>query len=791
MQTILKKTFLITLMLSFCLEAAAQQGSFQFRGRVYNHQNQSMGDVKFEVFEGLKSIDSFFTAQNGIFAIRLKLNSVYTIEISKKKYATKRIAIDAKVPAEFSQKFFEEFNFIILDNEENADAQSKSGLPVMKYFFEPEMNRFVAEETGKRVVNYVTIYDVDSIEKLNKTINLYKNLYNQQLLRNTEAEKMFREAILIKKQAKEYADSLRKDANTKAIEMTRPVAKDTIIVISGVEKQLKEIKTDEYKTHGIDEKEFQNKGTVKESKQKINFIKTKTVQTPRDSIDRISEELKIQKEFISDARLQLQIELLNARTREDSIRIQEKELKLNSMEREVLKVEQELENARTKLLLKELEIKNKNMMLIAFLVGSILLFILLLFIYFSYRDKQRVNKILEYQNQELEKLSIVASETSNAVIITDQQGNYNWVNKGYTRLFGYQADEVTGLNAKNLFATTNTDQINQLINKAISEGEPVNYEFETQTKEQRKVWVQTTLTPILGKNNEVTKLIAIDSDISKTKEAELEIREKNVQLAHQNRLIMDSLNYAKRIQEAMLPSEELIRNYFPESFIYFKPRDIVSGDFYWFSVQENKLFIAAVDCTGHGVPGAFMSLIGNSLLNNIVNERKIHKPSMILTELNNGVNKAFSQRKLGEDEPEDGMDLTMCCFDRDKKEIQIASANHTAILITNGEVRQFDGDEISIGESYSKVLDLEFTNHEFPFQDNSILYLFSDGFYDQIGGPKNKKFMVGNFIEFLSQFQKDNMNIQFDKLNEQFQQWKGDNKQTDDVLVMGIRFKST
>jgi PAS domain S-box-containing protein len=747
-----------------------------------------MGDVKFEVFEGLKSVDSFFTAQNGIFAIRLKLNSAYTIEISKKKFATKRIAIDAKVPDEFNKKFFEEFNYIILDDEENADTQSKSGLPAMKYYFDSEVKRFVAEETGKRIVNYITIYDVDSIEKLQKTISLYKNLYNQQLIRNKEAEKMISEAILIRKKALNYADSLIKDANSKAIDLTKPIAKDTVIVISYVEKQLKEIKSDEYKTHGIDEKEFQNKSIVKESNQKINTIISKPKKTAKDSIERISEELKIQKEFISDARLQLQIELLNARTKEDSIRIQEKELRLNSMEREVFKVEQELENARNKLLLKELEIKNKNMMIIAFLVGSILLFILLLFIYFSYRDKKRINKILEYQNQELEKLSIVASETNNAVIITDNEGNFIWINKGYTRLFGYQPEEVTGENAKNLIAASNGEQINELINKARTEGESVNYEFESQTKELKNIWVQTTLTPILGKNNKVTKLIAIDSDISKIKEAEFQILEKNKQLANKNRLIMDSLNYAKRIQEAMLPSEELIRNYFPDSFIYFKPKDIVSGDFYWFSVQENKLFIAAVDCTGHGVPGAFMSLIGNSLLNNIVNERKIHKPSSILTELNNGINKAFSQRKLGEDEPEDGMDLTLCCFDRDKKEVQLASANHTAILITDGEIRQFEGDEISIGEAYSKIHDLEFTNHVFPFQDNSIMYLFSDGFHDQIGGPKNKKFMVGNFIDFLSHAQQDNMNIQFDKLNEKFNEWKGDNKQTDDVLVMGIRF---
>jgi PAS domain S-box-containing protein len=372
-------------------------------------------------------------------------------------------------------------------------------------------------------------------------------------------------------------------------------------------------------------------------------------------------------------------------------------------------------------------------------------------------------------------------------VITDKNGNFSWINKGYTRLFGYELKEVTGEKQKGLIRPENGDEINNLIDKARNNGISVNYELEALTKSGDKIWVQTTLTPILGKDGEVTKLIAIDSNISEIKAAEFEILKQSKLLKRQNDQIMDSINYAKRIQDAMLPSDELIKTYFPESFIYFRPRDIVSGDFYWFSVQENKLFVAIVDCTGHGVPGAFMSLIGNSLLNHIVNEKKIYEPALILSELNNGVNLALSQKKQGDEEREDGMDLTLCCFDKSKKEVQLACANHTALIITNGKIHEFNGDEISIGESYSKVTDLKFTNHRFPFKNNSIMYLFSDGYQDQIGGPKNKKFMVGNFIDFLTQNQYEAMNLQFDKLDEKFHEWKGDNKQTDDVLVMGIR----
>jgi serine phosphatase RsbU (regulator of sigma subunit) len=228
--------------------------------------------------------------------------------------------------------------------------------------------------------------------------------------------------------------------------------------------------------------------------------------------------------------------------------------------------------------------------------------------------------------------------------------------------------------------------------------------------------------------------------------------------------------------------------HFPDSFIYFKPRDIVSGDFYWFSVQNNKLFLATVDCTGHGVPGAFMSLIGNSLLNHIVNEKKIYKPSEILKELNNGVHKALSQSQSENEEREDGMDISICQFDKITHELQIACANHTALFMRKSGIEEVEGDEISIGDSFSKGQSLEFTNHTLNIEENTIMYLFSDGYPDQIGGPKNKKYLVDNFKKFLSDNKNEAMSLQFDKLNDSFKFWKGANKQTDDILIMGIRF---
>jgi PAS domain S-box-containing protein len=781
--------FIVGLLFICSFEIYGQGGYFLLRGRIINKSNQFISDVKFEVFENAKSIDSYKTTQQEIFNIRFELNKNFVLEISKSGYATKRILVDTKVPDELRNEYYNLFSIVILYSAVDADMQTKSGLPSTKYYYKPSDKKFAADELGTKVISKVVNSDDEKLVQLQAELANYKALFNQQKIMLTEADEIISNANLIKSQANSYADSLVRLANSKALNILKSAQIDTGKVITALDKSTKEISTEDFKNFEIDEKAFLSRKNTQKLHQRIERLSKKQKISEQDSLNLKRDRLDLRKEMFELAQYQLEIDRLNARTKEDSMRIDQRESQLFLMKQDMQLAEQELENANNKLLLKDLEIKNKNIMLLFFLAGSIFLLVLLAYIYNNYRDKKRINRILEYQNQELEKLSIVASETNNAIIITDEIGNFTWINKGYTRLFGYDQSEVTGDNSKCIIGPSNGDEINALIGKARISGEPVNYEFEALTKQANKIWVQTTLTPIKNKQGEVSKLIAIDSDISKIKEAEFEILKQSKQLKIQNDQIMNSINYAKRIQEAMLPSQELIKSYFPDSFIYFKPKDIVSGDFYWFSVQEDKLFVATVDCTGHGVPGAFMSLIGNSLLNHIVNEKKVYTPSQILTELNNGVNQALSQSKSLNDEREDGMDLTLCRFDKTKNEVQIACANHTAIIITDGMFHEFQGDEISIGESYSKVENLAFTNHIFPFQEDSVLYLFSDGYQDQIGGPKNKKFMAGNFVNFLMEYQSEAMDLQFDKLNEKFQQWKGENKQTDDVLVMGIRLE--
>lgn len=265
------------------------------------------------------------------------------------------------------------------------------------------------------------------------------------------------------------------------------------------------------------------------------------------------------------------------------------------------------------------------------------------------------------------------------------------------------------------------------------------------------------------------------------------LEKNNEELSRNNRLIKDSISYAKRIQEAMLPADDMLQEYLPDSFVFYRPKDIVSGDFYWFSEQHGKLYIAAADCTGHGVPGAFMSMIGTTLLNEIIIEKKEFVPSEILEKLNTGVIKALNQHKEGVESQDDGMDITICCVDKNKGEIDIACANHTVYVIDNDELRTIQGDVFSIGGIFSLAGKREYTNHKLKMNQGMMIYMFSDGFQDQFGGVKNKKFLASNFKELLFKNRNMDMTEQIDILNSTFDSWKGSNKQVDDILVMGIR----
>ncbi|MBI3501988.1 MAG: SpoIIE family protein phosphatase [Bacteroidetes bacterium] len=267
-----------------------------------------------------------------------------------------------------------------------------------------------------------------------------------------------------------------------------------------------------------------------------------------------------------------------------------------------------------------------------------------------------------------------------------------------------------------------------------------------------------------------------------------EIEKQKEIIAEKNKDITDSINYAKRIQEAILPAKEIKYRIFPDAFVLFQPKDVVSGDFYWFTEKNGKRIIAAVDCTGHGVPGAFMSMIGNAFLNEIVNQRGITQPSEILSELRHNIIHSLKQKDK-EGGTQDGMDIALLSFDDENNIAEFAGA-HNPLLMCRKENGSYKMDEIPADKrpiGYYIGKGLPFTNQKINLHKGDTLYIFTDGYADQFGGPKGKKFKYKQFQELLLSIQNEPMLKQEAILLDTFNKWKGNLEQVDDVLVIGIR----
>ncbi len=289
------------------------------------------------------------------------------------------------------------------------------------------------------------------------------------------------------------------------------------------------------------------------------------------------------------------------------------------------------------------------------------------------------------------------------------------------------------------------------------------------------------------------QVAALNEELKK-KNKELEeknqlIEEQKQELEHKNRQIKESIQYASRIQRAILPTKAAIAANFPAgNFIFYLPRDIVSGDFYWFSKHGDYMFLALVDCTGHSVPGAFMSLIGNTLLNEIINSKHIFDPAQALLTLHHELVKLLHQKVPGKETIYDGMDIALCRFDHSNDKLTFASANQPVfIFYPDGSTKIFDGDIYSIG-GFSERIQVKFKNVTVDLENYTNLYLSSDGYFDQFNGKTGKKFTRKRFVDLLKKIYRKPMSEQHKIIYDTFEEWKGDFKQIDDVLVMGVRY---
>jgi len=291
--------------------------------------------------------------------------------------------------------------------------------------------------------------------------------------------------------------------------------------------------------------------------------------------------------------------------------------------------------------------------------------------------------------------------------------------------------------------------------------------------------MQVNAIPEFNQEESLESVLVVSHDITERKLIELEIQSKN-------KKITESINYAKRIQGAILPNNRVIRKMLPDSFILYKARDVVSGDFPWYMQVGDDIFIAAVDCTGHGVPGALISLIGYFLLNDIVRSRKIQDPGQILDQLDEGVTMTLRQDQANS-RTKDGMDIALCKINLKKRELEYAGAHRPLYFVDNGEMNEIKGNKFPIGGGRYKN-QTNFDNHVIKLKPNDSVFFCSDGFPDQFGGPENRKFGPRRLREMIMETNGKDMTEVSKIMEDRWENWKGDSKQTDDVLLIGIKF---
>ncbi|MCE3227775.1 MAG: hypothetical protein K0S32_2326 [Bacteroidetes bacterium] len=301
---------------------------------------------------------------------------------------------------------------------------------------------------------------------------------------------------------------------------------------------------------------------------------------------------------------------------------------------------------------------------------------------------------------------------------------------------------------------------------------------------ERKIFIIGTIL-LLGLLGVATKMyLEVRKGNRKLNLKNEEVLQQKQIVEHQNKEIIDSINYAQKIQRAILPAEDEFRSIVGDSFVLFKPKDIVSGDFYWCCEKDGYTFYATVDCTGHGVPGGFMSMLATSLLTEVVLEKNILEPREILTALREKIIASLKQKGIA-GENKDGMDMTVCRINKNRTELLAGAANNPVWIKRGNEMMILKADKIPVG--YSHSVEQKFTQQKVELQKNDTVYSFTDGYADQFGGPKGKKFKYKQLEEFLFSVSSQPLQKQKELLESEFNSWKGNLEQLDDVCVIGVR----
>jgi PAS domain S-box-containing protein len=383
------------------------------------------------------------------------------------------------------------------------------------------------------------------------------------------------------------------------------------------------------------------------------------------------------------------------------------------------------------------------------------------------------------QEQRMRSKMQALSENSPDLITRLEEGVISYINPVIETYTSHLPAAFLGKNAKETSLDTKIlEHWLKIVEDVNSTNDKVSTEMPFPSTLGNRV-MQVNAIPEYNEEDKLESVLVVSHDITERKMIELEIQEKN-------KKINDSINYSKRIQNAILPNTRVVNKTLPDSFILYKPRDVVSGDFPWFVQMKNEVYIAAVDCTGHGVPGALLSLIGYFLLNDIVRSRKITEAGVILDLLDEGVTTTLRQDQ-DDSATKDGMDIALCKINLDTNEIEYAGAHRPLYFVKDGVMDEIKGNKFPIGGGIFKN-QTNFTTHKMTMKPGDSVYFSSDGYPDQFGGPEQRKLGPKRVREMVEKAHKLPMKEAAQIFDSEWEAWKGDTKQTDDVLLIGIKF---
>lgn len=378
----------------------------------------------------------------------------------------------------------------------------------------------------------------------------------------------------------------------------------------------------------------------------------------------------------------------------------------------------------------------------------------------------------------------ILEKINSLIVVVNHSGKVEYVSPSAKRILGFEPEELMGEGWWNLTRDNDSERndikalaLQQLKQDSLLAALPYERVLKTASGGERWILWNTSKGPL-------NTLVAIGHDITDRKKAEQQLLEKHEELQQSNKDMVDSIQYASRIQEAILPDVQKIRNSFKDAFVLYEPKDVVSGDYYFFYRKKNKVFVAVVDCTGHGVPGALMSIIANGILKEVIIKKGLEEPSEILYALDEELFLALNKQNDSV-VTNDGMDISLGVFDLEANTMTYSGAFRPMLLIRNNEVIEFEGNRYPIG-FYADVKK-EFTSKEIRLQEDDTFYFFTDGYCDQFGGEHKKKFNRKRFKELLLSAQSMEMEEQESFLQYALLNWRQEEPQVDDILVMGVR----